>query len=96
MKGALVAFIAKVEGVVQEKVSEAPPQAPSCFAPPIKILAAPLPQGCPKTHMPRNDGIPCSKQFWQESGKIFVNFLRSCSQASNKKYRYDKYEEETW
>ena len=36
IKGALVAFIAKVEGVVQEKFSGAPPQTPFLFAPPIK------------------------------------------------------------
>ena len=36
MKRALVASKAKVEGVVQEKFSGAPPQTPSCFAPPIK------------------------------------------------------------
>ena len=36
MKRALVASIAKVEGVAQEKFSGAPPQTPSCFAPPIK------------------------------------------------------------
>ena len=37
MKGALVTFIAKVEGVVKEKFSGAPPQTPTSFAPPIKI-----------------------------------------------------------
>ena len=36
MKGALVAFIAKAEGVVQEKLSGALPKTPSYFAPPIK------------------------------------------------------------
>ena len=36
MKRALVASKAKVEGMVQEKFSGAPPQTPSCFAPPIK------------------------------------------------------------
>ena len=30
-------FIAKVEGVVKEKFSQAPPQTPTSFAPPIKI-----------------------------------------------------------
>ena len=42
MKRALVDFIAKVEGVVRKTISGASSQAPSCFAPPIKILAAPL------------------------------------------------------
>ena len=37
MKGALVTFIAKVEGVVKEKFSGAEPQTPNSFAPPIKI-----------------------------------------------------------
>ena len=37
MKGKLVTFIAKVEGVVKEKFSGAPPQTPTVFAPPIKI-----------------------------------------------------------
>ena len=37
MKGALVTFIAKVEGVVEEKFSGAEPQTPTSFAPPIKI-----------------------------------------------------------
>ena len=37
MKGALVTFIAKVEGVVNEKFSAALPQTPVFFAPPIKI-----------------------------------------------------------
>ena len=38
MKGALVTFIVKVEGVVKEIFSGAPPQAPTFFAPPpIKI-----------------------------------------------------------
>ena len=38
MKGVLVTFIAKVEGVVKEKFSGAPPQTPTFFAPPqIKI-----------------------------------------------------------
>ena len=36
LKRALVASIAKVEGVVREKFSGAPPQTPSHFAPPIK------------------------------------------------------------
>ena len=36
MKRALVASKAKVEGVVQEKFSGAPPQTPSCCAHPIK------------------------------------------------------------
>ena len=38
MKGALVTFIAKIEGVVKEKFSGAPPQTSTSFAPPIKIL----------------------------------------------------------
>ena len=33
MKGALVTFIAKVEGVVKEKFSGAPPQTPTFFPP---------------------------------------------------------------
>ena len=38
MKGALVTFIAKVEGVVKEKFSGALPQTPTYFAPPpLKI-----------------------------------------------------------
>ena len=38
MKGALVTFIAKVEGVAKEKFSGAQPQTPTSFAPPpIKI-----------------------------------------------------------
>ena len=37
MKGALVMIIAKVEGVVKEKFSGAPPQIPTSFALPIKI-----------------------------------------------------------
>ena len=37
MNGALVTFIAKVEGVVKEKFSGAEPQTPTSFAPPIKI-----------------------------------------------------------
>ena len=37
MKGALVTFIAKVDGVVNEKFPGAPPQTPTFFAPPIKI-----------------------------------------------------------
>ena len=38
MKGALVTFIANVEGVVKEKFSGAEPQTPAFFAPPpIKI-----------------------------------------------------------
>ena len=37
MKGALVTFIAKVEGVVKEKFPGAEPQTPTSFAPPIKI-----------------------------------------------------------
>ena len=36
MKGALVTFIAKVEGVVNEKFSGAEPQTPTFFAPPNK------------------------------------------------------------
>ena len=36
MKRALVASIPKVESVVQENISGAPSQTPSCFAPPIK------------------------------------------------------------
>ena len=36
MKRVLVASIPQVEGVVQEKFYGAPPQTPSCFAPPIK------------------------------------------------------------
>ena len=34
MKGALVTFIAKVEGVAKEKFSAAPPQTPTSLAPP--------------------------------------------------------------
>ena len=34
MRGALVTFIAKVEGVAKEKFSAAPPQTPKFFAPP--------------------------------------------------------------
>ena len=38
MKGELVTFIAKVEGVVKEKFSGAPSQTPTFFGPPpIKI-----------------------------------------------------------
>ena len=37
MRGALVTFIAKVEGVVKEKFSGAPPENPALFAPSIKI-----------------------------------------------------------
>ena len=38
MKGALVTFIAKIEGVVKEKFVGASPQTPTFFAPPpIKI-----------------------------------------------------------
>ena len=37
MKEALVTFIAKVEGVVKENFSRAPPQTPTFFAPSIKI-----------------------------------------------------------
>ena len=37
MKGALVTFIAKVEGVVKEKFSGAPPQTQTFFSSPIKI-----------------------------------------------------------
>ena len=33
----LATFIAKVEGLVQVTFFGAPPQTPSCFAPPIKI-----------------------------------------------------------
>ena len=36
MKGALVAIIAKVEGVVQEMFSRALPHTPTFLAPPIK------------------------------------------------------------
>ena len=37
MKGVLVTFIAKVEGVVKEKFSGAEPQTPKFFVPQIKI-----------------------------------------------------------
>ena len=37
MKGVWVTFIAKIEGVVNEKFSGAPPQTPTFFAPPINI-----------------------------------------------------------
>ena len=52
MKGALVTFIAKVEGVVKEKFSGAPPQASTQHLLPIKIpggaTAFTLPRFCKK------------------------------------------------
>ena len=50
MKGALVTSIAKVEGIVKETFSGAPPQTPTIFYPPpppppppqYKFLAGPL------------------------------------------------------
>ena len=42
MKGALVAYIAKVEGMVREKFSRALPQTQKLLAPPIKFLVVPV------------------------------------------------------
>ena len=58
MKGVLVTFIAKVEGVVKEKFSGAPPQTPKFFAPPPNknswrrhcILALPNSVGTDRHH----------------------------------------------